>query len=215
MANPKTPGDLFFESYCDLNGYLHWHEPDSGRLGAAAPTRPDYLIERGGDRALAEVKHFTTTRVTDRLRETPGRAVWWTKAEAVGTIQSAIRDAAERQLAPFAGVGIPLVAVLTNPREADVSFDREDVISAVLGPVEHPVDPHTLELMQPTYGASRCARQAQHHACCRRKAIRDASTIRSSLDAPGSIRHCGVLHSSRARATPGTAACASMQQCGV
>jgi hypothetical protein len=77
--------------------------------------------------------------------------VWWTKAEAVGTIQRAIRDAAERQLAPFAGVGIPLVAVLTNPREADVSFDREDVISAVLGPVEYPVDPHTLELMQPTY----------------------------------------------------------------
>jgi hypothetical protein len=150
VPNPKTPGDLFFENYCDLNGYLHWHEPDSSRLGIDAPTTPDYLIDRGGNRAIVEVKHFETTHVTDRLWETPGRAVWWTKAEAVGTIQSAVRYAAERQLAPLAGVGIPLVAVLTNPLGADISFDREDV-SALFGPVKYPVDPEVGQLMQPVF----------------------------------------------------------------
>ena len=50
MANPMTPGDLFIENYCALNGYLaerdaNWRE----RFGIYTATNPDYLIDRAGD----------------------------------------------------------------------------------------------------------------------------------------------------------------------
>ena len=66
--------------------------------------------------------------------------MWWTEAESFGTLQSAVRYAAEQQLAPFAAVGLPLVASLSNPLHADVSFDAEDVVAALLGPVKLVVD---------------------------------------------------------------------------
>jgi hypothetical protein len=137
MTNPKTPGDLFFERYCDLNGYLHDHDVEwRERFGVDTDKNPDYLIDRVADEAIVEVKNFETTRVTKRLLAEPGRAVWWTPAESFGTIQSAVRYAAEQQLAPFATVGIPLVVALTNPCQADVSLDPEDVVSALLGPTQ-------------------------------------------------------------------------------
>jgi len=142
VADPKTPGDEFFEAYCSLNGYLAERDVDwRTRFGVETAKNPDYLVDRVGDRAIIEVKHFETTRVTDRLRAEPGRAVWWTEAESFGTLQSAVRYAAEQQLAPFASVSIPLVAALTNPLHADVSFDADDVVSALLGRVRLLVDP--------------------------------------------------------------------------
>jgi hypothetical protein len=137
VANPTTPGEEFFENYCMLNGYLAEHDVNwRERFGVDTEKNPDYLIDRVGDRAIVEVKHFETTRVTERLLAESGRAVWWTQAESFGTIQSAVRYAAEEQLAQFAGLGIPLVVALTNPLQADVSFDPEDVVSALFGRVE-------------------------------------------------------------------------------
>jgi hypothetical protein len=135
MANPKTPGDLFFESYCDLNGYLWTYEPDSHVLGVDAPTAPDYLIERGGDRAVVEVKHFTTTRETDKLIASPTLTASFGGRELYGTLQASVRAAGD-QLAPLAALEIPLVVVVTNPLHSDVSFDFEDVCSALLGQVQ-------------------------------------------------------------------------------
>lgn len=141
MTNRKTPGDLFFERYCDLNGYLAEAGIDwRGRFGVDTDKDPDYLTDRAGDQAIVEVKHFETTHVTDRLLAEPGRAIWWTAAESFGTLQSAVRYGAEKQLAPFASAGIPLVVALTNPLQADVSFDPEDVVSALLGPTQLRVD---------------------------------------------------------------------------
>ena len=74
MANPKTPGDLSFEQYCDLNGYLWSYEPGRESLGVEPPTKPDYLIERGGDRAVVEVKRFTTMRETEKNMASPSAA---------------------------------------------------------------------------------------------------------------------------------------------
>jgi hypothetical protein len=71
MANPKTPGDLFFEKYCDLNGYFWTYQP---ALGSPGPL--DYLIDRAGDRAVVEVKHFTTTRQRQKLMAAPGQAMY-------------------------------------------------------------------------------------------------------------------------------------------
>lgn len=136
MADPKTPGDELFENYCALNGYVVEHNPNWREcFGVDTAKNPDYLIDRVSDRAIVEVKQFETMRVTDRLLAEPRRAVWWTEAESFGTLQSAVRYAAEEQLAPFDAVGIPLVAALTNPSHADVSFDADDVVSALLGPV--------------------------------------------------------------------------------
>jgi hypothetical protein len=125
LANPKTPGDLFFEDYCDLNGYLWTYEP---RLRSS--TAPDYLIDRAGDRAVVEVKHFTVTQQLERLMAAPGRALF--VKSTVGNLQSAVREGGE-QLRPCAGLELPLVIVLTNPLDTDVDLDRDDVVSALLG----------------------------------------------------------------------------------
>ena len=97
MANPKTPGDRYFETYCDLNGYLWTFEPALG-----SPTAPDYLIDRAGDRAIVEVKHFETTRETDKLLASPNLTAGFGGRELYGTLQAAIRSGGE-QLAPFCG----------------------------------------------------------------------------------------------------------------
>jgi len=51
-----------------------------------------------------------------------------------------ILDAGD-QLVPFASVGLPLVVVVTNPMHSDVSFDPDDVVSALFGQVGLMVDP--------------------------------------------------------------------------
>ncbi|HWI00281.1 MAG TPA: hypothetical protein VNT27_08110, partial [Propionibacteriaceae bacterium] len=76
-ANPKTPGDCFFESYCNLNSYLPWYDPvNDPQVTFDGPEERDYLIERGWDRALVEVKHFRTTRQLEKLRAAPGKAMF-------------------------------------------------------------------------------------------------------------------------------------------
>jgi hypothetical protein len=130
VANPKTPGDLYFENYCALNGYLLTYEPATG-----APTKPDYLVERGGDRALVEVKHFTTMRETEKIMASPTLTAWFGGRELYGTLQTAVRGAGE-QLAPLASLRLPLVVALTNPLNSDVSFFGDDVVSALFGHVK-------------------------------------------------------------------------------
>jgi hypothetical protein len=136
MANPKTPGDHFFEKYCDLNGYLHWYDPvNDPRVDIDGSKEPDYLVDRGGYRALVEVKHFTTTREMQRLMASPTHTASFGGRELYGTLQAAIRAGGE-QLAPFAALGVPLVVAVTNPLGADVSFDPDDVVSALFGEVK-------------------------------------------------------------------------------
>jgi hypothetical protein len=131
MANPKTPGDLFFENYCDLNGYLYWYDPvNDPQVAIEGKKEPDYLVARGGDRALMEVKHFTTTRQLEKLIAVPGKAMYM--KSTAGKLRSAVCEGAE-QLAPYTGLCVPLVVVLTNPRVTDVDLDPDDVITALLG----------------------------------------------------------------------------------
>jgi hypothetical protein len=156
MANPKTPGDLFFEKYCELNGYLSWYEPGSDLLGRDIPTEPDYLIERGGDRAVVEVKHFTTRRETERLIASPTHTAMFGGRELYGTLQAAIRAAGE-QLAPLATLSTPLVVVVANPLNADVSFYRDDVVSALFGEVKLRVTLHAPVDPTPTFSGQDAA----------------------------------------------------------
>jgi len=141
VANPKTTGELFFENYCTLNGYdaehgVNWRE----RFGVDTAKDPDYLIERVGDRAIAEVKHFEKRRMKDQLDLMPGRAMYFGGRDLYAKLQGSIRAAAEEQLAPFASVGLPLIVVVTDPLQSDVSFDSDDVVSALFGQVGWTVD---------------------------------------------------------------------------
>jgi hypothetical protein len=135
MANPKTPGDRYFERYCEVNGYLWSYEPGADVFGVEPPTKPDYLMDRAGDRAVVEVKYFTTMRETERLMASPTLTASFGGRELYGTLQNAIRAAGD-QLAPLARLNLPLVALATNPQGSDVSFDRDDVVSALFGEVK-------------------------------------------------------------------------------
>lgn len=67
MANPKTPGDLFFEDYCAVNGYIATYEPSWRALfgiNVDQGAGPDYLVDRAGDQAIVEVKHFESFSMT-------------------------------------------------------------------------------------------------------------------------------------------------------
>jgi hypothetical protein len=141
MANPKTPGDLFFEQYCDLNGYLTFYDPvNDPSVDIDGTKEPDYLIDRAGDRALVEVKHFTTMRQKEQLMASPGKALSFGGRQLYGTLKTSIRAGGE-QLEPFVALGVPLVVVVTDPRHSDVSLDRDDVVSALFGEVKWTVGP--------------------------------------------------------------------------
>lgn len=64
----------------------------------------------------------------------PTQSAWFGGRELYGTLQASIRAGGE-QLAPLAGLNVPLVVVVTNPLHSDVSFFGDDVVSALFGEV--------------------------------------------------------------------------------
>jgi hypothetical protein len=107
MPEQPTPGDLFFEKYCELNGYTWDWQPT---CNGSPPL--DYLVDRAGDQAVVEVKYFTTRWQHEKLKTMPGKAMFM--QSTVPNLQSRIRRGAE-QLGPCARLGLPLVVVLTTP----------------------------------------------------------------------------------------------------
>lgn len=123
-----------FAAYLDSHGYVWEHEPDYQQvleLSAPLVTRPDFLIERGGARAVGEVRQFETTRIRDRLAKSGGYAAL-SPQEVYGALRSGIFEKAQ-QLRPLAGAGLPLVVVLANPLGADVMLDDAHVQGAMWG----------------------------------------------------------------------------------
>jgi hypothetical protein len=131
----RTAGDLMFEAYLGEHEYLApEHEPDLG-----ATKRPDYVIERHGDRCVVEVKEFAAN-----TRSFPDQRFGTTSAEAIlKPIRSQIREAA-RQLKSVAELGLPLVVMLTNPHGALVLLGVEEMVWAMYGDpvVVMDLDPH-------------------------------------------------------------------------
>lgn len=135
VGNEKTAGDRLFEAYLDRFGYQYDFEPDlAATLGVSITARPDYLVTRGSQRVVCEVKEFRETDLGRRLTEQ--RTIVASDKETHGPIRGALREAANnvRQLE---GAGVPLVAVLTNPHDAFVDFDPDLVTGAMLGRVGH------------------------------------------------------------------------------
>lgn len=122
------------------------HEPDyQAELGLPDPleTKPDFLIERDGSRAVAEVRQFETTHIRDRLAKSGGYATL-SPQEVYGSLRSGIFEKA-KQVRPLAGGGVPLLVVLANPLNADVILDEHHVQAAMWGNPGHviPIDSTT------------------------------------------------------------------------
>jgi hypothetical protein len=132
VPNRKTAGDRLFESFLDQQGgYRYEFEPDlEAELGLAIQRLPDYLVRRGSDITVCEVKEFTRTAAEERLLREGGGV--FSDKEVYGPIRERLRAAA-RGLRPLEGSGIPLVAVLTNPRAVWVDLDFDGVAHAILG----------------------------------------------------------------------------------
>jgi hypothetical protein len=76
------------------------------------------------------VKEFTRTAAEQRLLREGGGV--FSDKETLGPIRDSVRAAA-RDLRPLEGSGIPLVAVLTNPRHVWVDLDHFGITHAILG----------------------------------------------------------------------------------
>jgi hypothetical protein len=123
-----------FVAYLEDHGYAWKHEPDyQAELELPQPltTKPDFLIERGGSRAVGEVRQFETTHIRDRLAKSSGYAAL-SPQEVYGSLRSGMFEKA-KQLRPLAGAGVPLLVVLANPLGADVMLDAHHVQAAMWG----------------------------------------------------------------------------------
>jgi hypothetical protein len=136
----RTAGDMLFEAFARERGYeLSEHEPD---LGSAK--RPDYVIAQDGERCIVEVKEFAPT--TRSLPDQPGGGTT-DAATVLRPVRSQLREAA-RQLKGVVELGLPLVAVLTNPHGAWVFLDEHHMVYAMYG------DPVARMTIDPTIGAA-------------------------------------------------------------
>lgn len=153
-----------FAAYLDDHGYAWKHEPDyQAELGLAAPlaTKPDFLIERGGHRAVAEVRQFESSVLQNQLSKS-GRAGVVGPEKVFGAQRSAMYEKAQ-QLRPFSGSGVPLLIVLANPLGKLVPLDDWHVQVAMWGnaavsiPIDTttggPADGHEPYLQLENYGA--------------------------------------------------------------
>jgi hypothetical protein len=129
-----NPAEQRFTAYLTEHGYRWQHEPDYQiELGLAErpETNPDFLIERNGGRAVAEVRQFETTALQDRLSKS-GRAGVLAPQQLFGPQRFAMFEKAE-QLRPLAGAGVPLLVVLANPLDKLVMLDDFHVQAAMWG----------------------------------------------------------------------------------
>jgi len=123
----QNDAERWFERYLRSHGYEYEYEPDHG-----VSKRPDFAIERTGDRVVCEVKAFDeVTKLEKRLSETR-QATMMSDDEVYGPMRSAVGRAA-RQLKPLAGSGLPLVVVLANPKGQLVHLEMERLVEAMFG----------------------------------------------------------------------------------
>lgn len=107
----------WFERYCDQTG-LDWeYEPDLG-----TQTKPDYLVRRGSQQAVCELKSFDADASWMVQRGGPGFQVN-DGSHSLRRIRQQIRSGA-RNLKPLAGRGLPLVIVLADPLGSNVLLSQ-------------------------------------------------------------------------------------------
>lgn len=129
----KTTGDERFERYLREHGYDPGpHEPSLVKHGI--DKRPDFLPRRGGRTVGCEVKQFKAGASDLERRLARQRIAAGSPRDVYGQIRKQVSSAAS-QLKPLTGLGIPLVAVLTNPEGALVDLSVGTVLAALYGNV--------------------------------------------------------------------------------
>jgi hypothetical protein len=119
----RTEGDLRMEAYSSERGFdLSEHEPDLG-IGV----RIEYVIAVDGEQAITEVKEF------DRDSWPIKRSGTYSEEQMLRPIRRRIHEAATK-LKKAAGLGKPIVAVITDPK--GVMADRMgpmQMMGAIMG----------------------------------------------------------------------------------
>lgn len=133
MPPVLTKSEQRFIDYLESEGYTWEHEPDyQEALGLVDPLdqRPDFLISRGGQRAICEVRQFDLGDVDKKLADMKTGVL--SEKDVYGRARFALVEKAE-QLEPLAGCGVPLVIVLSNPLGVFVPLDTQHMISVIFG----------------------------------------------------------------------------------
>jgi hypothetical protein len=132
MANPPTPSEILFDAYLHAHGYIvelrvNWRS----RFAVDSDKDPDRLVSRALEElAICEVKERTSTSVDRRLAEHGSGS--FSSERVLAPASRKVEDAAE-QLAPFSSTGLPLVAVLANPRHLFVPLGADDMTRTLFG----------------------------------------------------------------------------------
>jgi hypothetical protein len=138
--------ELRFAAYLDDHAYTWKHEPDyQAELGLPArlETKPDFLLERSGSRAVAEVRQFESSVLQNQLSGMGHGGVVGPE-KVFGQQRSAMFEKAQ-QLRPLTGAGVPLLIVLSDPLGKLVPLDDWHVQVAMWGnaAVSIPIDTTT------------------------------------------------------------------------
>jgi hypothetical protein len=130
MANPPTASDQRFKTYLDAHGYIGERDVDWGqRVGVESRTDPDFLVSRAGEQlAICEVKQWESHPVNRRLAGQ--RMGSFSSKQMYQSAADAAQDAA-KQLKPFVGVGLPLVAVVANTSQRAVPLGVRDIAATL------------------------------------------------------------------------------------
>jgi hypothetical protein len=129
-----NPAEQRFAAYLEDHGYSWKHEPDYQaelELDERPATTPDFLIERGRKRAVAEVRQFDSSVLQKQLSGM-GRGGVVGSEKVFGAQRSAMYEKA-KQLRPLAGANVPLLIVLANPLGLLVPLDDDHVQAAMWG----------------------------------------------------------------------------------
>ena len=119
--------EKWFAAYLDSHGYSKQFEPELD-----GNKKPDFLIEKLTDQALCEVKEFETQGIFKDLDFESEEAISRPAFKALRPIRNQI-DTAATQLKEYQSLNIPLLVVLSNPLNAQVTLNDQMVISAMFG----------------------------------------------------------------------------------
>jgi hypothetical protein len=130
VANPLTDADRRFQDYLETHGYVGERDVDwRQRFGVQPSTDPDFLVSRVEEQlAICEVKEWQSHPINRRLAHQ--RFGSFSSKEMYQTAADTIQEAA-KQLEPFAGVGIPLVAVVANTGHRAVPLGVGDMTATL------------------------------------------------------------------------------------
>lgn len=132
MVNPLTESEKLFEAYLCAHGNEFEHDVDwRARFGVDTEKNPDYLVGRQGkDLAICETKERTSTAVDRHLA---AHRFGSFSSETVLSPAARTVDRAAQQLASLKGVGLPLVAVIANPKNLFVPLGANELTMSLFG----------------------------------------------------------------------------------